>query len=493
MVSDQQVRRLLSLMKKEDHLYQAADKSGMSERTARKYVKSGMLPSQMQSVHDWSTRKDPFVEDWPEVVEMIEINHGLQAKTVFEYLQRKHPGRYQDGQLRTLQRRIKRWRATEGPAKEVFFPQIHSPGELCASDFTCMNALEVTINGEVFPHLLYHFVLTYSNWEDVTLCYSESFESLSMGLQNALWRLGGIPKRHRSDRMSAAVNKDCNPEQFTRRYHALMRHYSIEPERTNVRCANENGDVESSHRHFKSLVKQALMLRGSKDFATLDAYEEFLSKLTNQRNTGRTQRFQEEQDVLRALPRMRLDDYKSIDVRVSSGSTIFVAVNTYSVHSRLIGEKVHVRIYGDYLEVWYAQKVVERIPRLRGRSKHRINYRHIIDWLVRKPGAFKNYRYKADLFPSSWFRIVFDWLQSRIPMSAHKEYLRILAIAAGEGETITENAIRYLLEQNQELFASRIEALVKERQKIPDPTEVAVSITHLRSYDVLLEEVACHA
>jgi hypothetical protein len=479
-------------MKKEECLYQAADKSGMSEKTARKYLKSASLPSQMQGVHDWSTRKDPFVEDWAEVVEMIKNNHGLEAKTVFEYLRREHPGRYQNGQLRTLQRRIKRWRATEGPAKEVYFPQIHYPGELCASDFTCMNELKITISAEAFNHLLYHFVLTYSNWEDVTLCYSESFESLSLGLQNALWRLGGIPRRHRSDRMSAAVNKACNPEHFTRRYHGLMRHYCLEPERTNARCANENGDVETSHRHFKSLVNQALMLRGSKDFATLDAYETFLRELVNQRNAGRSLRFQDEQSCLRQLPRMRLDDHKSIDVTVGSGSTIYVAVNTYSVHSRLIGEKVHVRIYGDYLEVWYAQKVVERLPRLRGRSKHRINYRHIIDWLVRKPGAFKNYRYQADLFPSSWFRIVFDWLRSRMPLSAHKEYVRILAIAAGEGETITENAIRYLIERNEDPTASRIEGLVKEKQKIPDPTEVRVSITHLTSYDVLLEGVACH-
>ena len=238
MVTDQQVRRLFMLNEKEKSRTIAAAKAGMDPKTARKYIKKGKLPSQIKCNHDWRTRKDPFEEDWPEILAMLEINPGLEGKTIFEYFQQINPGLYQDNQLRTLQRKLKYWRATEGPAKEVYFPQKHYPGELCASDFTHMSSIGITIRGELFKHLIYHFVLTYSNWEAFTICYSESFESLSAGLQNALWELGGVPARHRSDRMSAAVNKDCNPETFTHNYRSLLRHYGITPERTNVRAAH---------------------------------------------------------------------------------------------------------------------------------------------------------------------------------------------------------------------------------------------------------------
>lgn len=492
MVSDQQVRRLVSEMGKSKYFYQAVDKAGMSEKTARKYKKAGKLPSQMKTVHTWSTRPDPFEQDWADVVEMLEIDHGLEGKTLFEHLQRKHPDKYQNGQLRTLQRHINHWRATEGPGKEVYFPQIHYPGDLGASDFTHMKKLGVTIMGIPFDHLVYHFVLTYSNWESFSICYSESFESLSAGIQNALWELGYVPVRHRSDRMSAAVNKDCNPEVFTRRYDALLRHYAIKPEKINARCANENGDVESSNGSFKSVVRQALMLRGNKEFRALDEYESFLREIVRRRNAGRKQRLEEELRVMKALPALRFDDFKTISVRVGPSSTIRVEQNTYSVHSRLIGKKVITRIYADYVAVWYAQKEVERIPRLRGRQKHRINYRHIIDWLVRKPGAFANYQYKADLFPSSWFRMAFDNLKVHMPLRADKEYIRILALAAGEGETMTEEAIRHVLENNMSLTVATLTPLVTAKQEISSGTTVTVTMPKLAIYDALLEEVACY-
>ncbi|MCK5655082.1 MAG: IS21 family transposase [Candidatus Aureabacteria bacterium] len=481
------------LNEKEKYRTTAAAKSGMDPKTALKYRKIGKLPSQIQCIHDWRTRKDPFDNHWPEILKMLEVNPGLEGKTIFKYLQGKYQGYYQDGQVRTLQRRIKYWRATKGPAKELYFPQIHYPGDLCASDFTHMNSLGVTICGEQFNHLLYHFVLTYSNWETFTICYSESFESLSAGLQNAFWELGGVPKRHRSDRMSAAVNKDCNPEKFTRNYQALLRHYGITAERTNAGSANENGDVETSHRHFKRAVAQAFMLRGSKGFNNIAEYEKFLRGIAHQLNAGRSRRFEEDLNVLKGLPMMRVNDYKSIDkIKVGKSSTIHVQHNTYSVHSRLIGEKIQVRIYVDYIEIWYAQKMVERISRLRGDGKHRINYRHIIDWLVRKPGAFENYRYKADLFPSSWFRIVYDWLRSRMALRANREYVKILYCAAREGQTVTENAIRHLLEQDRLPTALNVKQQIDERMKIPPVTEVIVNNNNLGSYDVLLEGVACN-
>ena len=203
MVTNKQVRRLYMLIKTEKTLAIAASKSGMDEKTARKYLSTQQLPGQMKKPHAWRTRKDPFEEVWSELWEYLQNNPGLEGKTLFEYLQRKYPEQFSEGQLRTLQRKIKNWRALEGPGKEVFFAQEHHPGKLCQSDFTDMSSLGITLEKEPFAHLVYHFVLSYSNWETGTICFSESYESLSTGLQNALWKLGGVPQEHQTDRLSA--------------------------------------------------------------------------------------------------------------------------------------------------------------------------------------------------------------------------------------------------------------------------------------------------
>lgn len=495
MVTDQQVRRLFMLINKEKSKMTAAVKAGMDPKTALKYRKSGQLPSQTKQPHVWETRPNPFEKDWDGIRGMLEVNPGLEAKTILQHLQREDPGKYQDGQLRTLQRRVKQWRVTKGPAKEVYFPQVHFPGEISASDFTHMSRLGVTINGEAFDHLVYHFVLTYSNWETINICFSESFESLSAGLQNALWELGGVPKRHRTDRMSSAVNKDCNPEKFTHRYQSLLRHYGMEPERINARAANENGDAEQSHHRLKRAVKQALMLRGSRDFRSRQDYEIFLRKILKQQNAGRQVRLEEELNVLGRLPVRRTNDYAPLTSRVTPSSTIHVLNNAYSIHSRLIGERVEIRLYIEHLEVWYAQRIVERLPRLRGRGKHKINYRHIIDWLVRKPGAFANYRYKADMYPSSYFRMAYDELKSSQPLRANKEYLQILKIAATEGEDLTQNAIRFLLSRSKSITADAVRQYLGDHSKIKPLTAVTVDHIRLEDYDVLLDscrEVMAH-
>src|SRR4030042_675497 len=291
MVTDQQVRRLVSLMKTSHTLASASAKAGMDVKTGRKYLREAELPSQIKKEHTWRTRKDPFEDIWDPIRQMVELNPGLEVKTIFDYLQRIHSGTYQDGQIRTLQRRIKIWRALEGPPKEVFFPQEHHPGELSESDFTCMNSLGVTIAGCPFDHLIYHFALTYSNWETGTICFSENFEALSQGFQNALWELGGVPRFHRTDRLSTAVNNMTNPAEFTQRYDALMNHYKLEGQKIRAGEAHENGDVEQLHNHFKRALDQALMLRGSRDFASRHHYEQFVKKIFAQLNTGRRVRF----------------------------------------------------------------------------------------------------------------------------------------------------------------------------------------------------------
>ena len=364
MVTDAQVRRLMSLIPKEETLAVAAAKAGMDEKTARKYRRSGYLPSGMKTDHTWRTRPDPFADTWPEVRSHLEVNPALEAKTLFAHLQRKYPGRFQDGQLRTLQRRVKIWRALEGPAREVFFPQVHQPGCLCQSDFTEMTSLGVTICGQPFDHLLYHFVLTYSNFESATICFSESFEALSEGLQNALWELGGVPQAHQTDGLSAAVQKLQHPDDFTQRYTALLRHYGLEGRKTQPSSPHENGDVEQRHFRFRKAVDQSLMLRGHRDFENRGTYAAFLSQVLEQLNAGRKVRLAEELAVLRQLPHQRLDVCKRLRVSVGSSSTIRVAGRIYSVHSRLIGECVEVRLYAEHIDVYYAQRRVERLPRL---------------------------------------------------------------------------------------------------------------------------------
>jgi Mu transposase, C-terminal domain len=435
MVTDHQVRRLRKLSNTEKNQEIAASKTGMDPKTARKYLAANRVPSELAKGRPWRTRGDPFSEVWEPVRQQIEENPGLEAKTLFEWLQREHPGRFSDAQVRRLQRRIKFWRATEGPAQEVYFGQKHEPGKLCASDFTHMTELEITIQGRTFAHLVYHFVLTYSNWEAGTICYSESLESLTEGWQNAVWELGAVPARHRTDSLSSAVNNMSNLEEFNRRYEAVMKYYGVKPEHTNPASGNENGDVEQSHHRFKKAVDQSLMLRGSRDFSSVAEYAQFLKDLMAQRNAGRRERLAEEIQVMRELPARRMESAKRERVKVDSGSLIHVDRNAYSVNSRLIGEKVEARLYLDRIEVWYGQKKVENLPRLRGRTKHRVDYRHIIEWLVRKPGAFENYRYKEDLFPTSRFRRAYDALQENAPSQAVKEYLKILKLAAEEGET----------------------------------------------------------
>src|SRR5215470_10889959 len=492
MVTDHQVRRLRKLSNTEQNQEIAASKAGMDPKTARKYLTLNLLPSEARKERHWRTRDDPFSEVWDQVRQQIEESPGLEAKTLFEWLQREYPGRFADGQIRTLQRRIKEWRATEGPTQEVYFGQRHEPGRLGASDFTHMTGLGITVAGQTLEHLVYHFVLTYSNWETGTICYSESLESLSEGWQNAVWELGAIPTEHRTDSLSSAVNNMNNLEEFNRRYEGLMKYYGVKPQHTNPASPHENGDAEQSHHRFKKAVEQALMLRGSRDFADMAEYAKFLKDVFAQRNAGRRQRLAEELAVMRELPARRLESARRERVRVDSGSLIHVERNAYSVNSRLIGEKVEARVYLDHVEVWYGQKKLEDLPRLRGRLKHRVDYRHIIEWLVRKPGAFENYRYKEDLFPSSRFRMAYDALRETAPGQAVKEYLKIRKLAAEEGETPVDEALRELLERRAEaaLTVESLGEVLRRLDTIAPVTEVEVAAVNLASFDELCAETA---
>jgi hypothetical protein len=486
MVTDQQVCRLRRLDLQGVPRGSAAARAGMDDKTARKYRRLGRLPSEVRMEHHWRTRPDPFADVWPQLEQLLAVNPGLEAKTLLAHLQRQHPGRFADGQVRTLQRRVKQWRALHGPAKEVFFAQVHEPGRLAASDFTHCGDLGVTLAGAAFPHLVYHFVLTYSNWETGTLCFSESLESLSEGLQNALGELGGVPQVHRTDRLTAAVPPGAEAAVFQRHYQGLLEHYGLKGQAIQAGKANENGDAEQSHHQFKRALGQALLLRGSRDFAGRDDYWAFVRQVFGQLNAGRRQRLAEEVARLRPLPARRLEAGRRLRVKVGAGSTVRVAGNVYSVASRLIGEWVEARLYAERVEVWYAQRCVEQLPRLHGRGQHRVAYRHVIDWLVRKPGAFADYRYREDLFPTSVFRRAYDALRARQPARAAKEYLRLLHLAARRTEAGVEAILARLLASGAAVSAAGVEEELGLSDKPLSVAEVSVAPADLAQYDALL-------
>jgi hypothetical protein len=490
MVTNTQVRRLFKLMNTEESLDKAAMKADMDEDTARKYLKAGKTPDDLKKPHTWQTRVNPFESYWDEITNMLKTNPGLEAKTIFEYLQHKYSDTFSNGQLRTLQRKIKHWRIFEGTGSgpEVFFKQEHKPGILCESDFTHMDDLGITIAGQLYRHLVYHFVLTYSNWEDGTPCESENLENLREGLQNALWRLGAVPYAHQTDRLTAAIQKPDNKQEFTKGYDQLLKHYNIEGKKIQPASPNENGDVEQRHFRLKRAIDQQLMLRGSREFSTLDEYKEFLAGMYNQLNAGRRDKLKEELAVMHELPATRLESFRELPpVRVSTGATIRVLKNVYSVNSRLIGEWVNVHLYAGYLEVKYKGTRIETIPRLPGSGKHDIQYRHIIDWLVRKPGAFENYKYKEDLYPTTFFRIAYDKLmEAHAQKTAVKHYLQLLYWAAKIGEDKINQILKQVIESGNAIDMGYIkqQTVIMPESEAQQPQ---VSPVDLKSYEELLE------
>jgi len=290
----------------------------------------------------------------------------------------------------------------------------------------------------------------------------------------------------RSDNLSAAVHKDCNPEVFTERYKQLLKHYGLIGNKIQPGRANENGDIEQRHNRFKKALSQTLMLRGSGDFESIDDYRLFLKKLFTQLNAGRKERLKDELNILRPLPYRKMDTHRALEFTVGPNSTIHILHNTYSVNSRLIGEKIKALAYSDRIEIWYAQRKVDTLPRIRGEKKQRINYRHIIEWLVRKPGAFNNYKYREELYPSSHFRIAYDSLKGRLGDNAGREYLKMLHLAFVEGEARVEKAIQDITGRGEVISLGAVESLVKNMGTGVTTPEVVVEDVDLNEYDALL-------
>jgi Mu transposase, C-terminal domain len=478
---------------------QAAAKANLkSRKTVGKYEELGKLPSELRKPREYRTRSDPFEDNWLEAEKMLGKVPELEAKTLFEWLCEQHPGKYQEGQLRTFQRRVSNWRVFN-VSQELSLEQVRQPGEMMQTDGTWMTELGITINGQAFPHLLIHSVLPYSNWEWGRVTQSESLLAIRLGVQSALMKLGHVPKIHQTDNTTAATHK-LGPEAseksleergFNEEYLQLMAHYGMEPQTIHVGNPNENGDIEASNGAFKQAVKQHLLLRGSTDFESLEAYEAFLGQVMEKRNALRREKLAEEQAVMRPLRAAPWPEMRELRVRVNRAGIIRVQNNGYSVPSGLKGKQVTVRVYEWNIEVWYANRRVETVPRLTGDKKYHINYRHMIDTLLRKPGGFRNYRHQADLFPRAVFRQAWDALQKRLsPRRADIAYLRILKLAAKGLETDVAAALEELLASKQVWDDQTVADRVHPRQpKIPG---LKAETVNLQEYDRLLSREVCY-
>jgi hypothetical protein len=488
--SDAQVRKLMKEMQKHGAVGLAADRSGMDRKTARKYVRAGKLPSELVEPRWWRTRKDPIAEDdWAFVEAQLVSSPRLQAKTLFEMLQERRSEPYSEGQLRTLQRRVKDWRATKGPDKEVFFSQEHKPGEAAQTDFTHATELGVTILGVALVHMLCHFVLPYSNWQSVMVCMSESLLALRRGVQTALFRLGHHPQWHQTDNSTAATHTVGNSKRkFNEEYESMIVHFGMKPRTTQVGAKEQNGDVEASNGALKRRIAQRLLVRGNSDFETLEGYERWLTTDPVERaNAARRERLAQEIAVMPAVRANRLPEFKEQDMTVTGWSTIRIDHNAYSVPSRLIAERVRVRVFERHLEVYYAQKLQLSIERVVGRNSHRINYRHVIWSLVQKPGAFARYRYREDLFPSLTFRRTYDALVGDVPTTAKDlEYLRILHLAAATSEADVEAALSLLLDARKTPTAETVKQMLGMHKNVESVPPMAALEVDLRTYDDLL-------
>jgi hypothetical protein len=467
--TDAQVRLIMRERSKGCTQEQAAVKANLrSRQTAGKYERLGQLPSELKQPRDYRTRSDPFETDWCELERMLRDAPELEAKTLFDWLCERSPEKYQEGQLRTLQRRVSNWRALNGN-QLLTLDQVHLPGEVLQTDGTWMNDLGITMQGAPFAHLLIHSVLPYSNWEWGRVVQSESLLAIRLGLQSALVQLGHVPKIHQTDNTTAATHHLGPPPRgqspaargYNEEYLQLLAHFGMEPRTIHVNSPNENGDIESSNGGFKRAIVQHLLLRGSRDFEALEGYEAFLWGIMERRNARRQAKLTEELAIMKPLTVEPWPSVRELHLRVGANGLLRVCNNGYSVPSGLKGKRVTVKVYEWHIEVWYANQCVETLSRQTGVQHYHINYRHLIDSLLRKPGGFRNYRYRDDLFPQAVFRQAWEALQAWYsPRKADLTYLRILKLAAGGLETDVAAALERLLASKEAWDDQAVAALV---------------------------------
>ncbi len=417
----------------------ASAKSGVSERSGRD-MEHGKRPNPKQQDRHWCTRKDPFDVVWKsEIAPMLSANPGLQPMTLLEYLQGQHPSEYPDSCLRTLQRRVKQWKAINGPAKEIIFRQTHEPGRLSLSDFTELKHVTITIDGAEFKHLLYHFRLSFSGWSYMKVIQGgESYAALSEGLQEALWRLGGSTQEHRTDSLSAAfknLSQDAK-EDMTTRYTNFCAHYSMQASRNNRGISHENGSVEAPHGHIKRRIKQGLLLRGSNDFESIPHYQTWLDEILKSHNKRNAKGMLVEKEHLQPLPLSKTADYTEQMVRVSSSGTINIRRVVYTVPSRLKHEVLKIRIYDNRLMCYLGSTHVVTLNRAFSKAgqprAHQVDYRHVIESLAKKPQAFRRSQLRDDLLPRIEYKKIWEYADKTMEAKKSCKFIVNLLLLASK-------------------------------------------------------------
>lgn len=494
MINRRQFNQLVYEYNQRANMSQSAMKACVSRHTARKYLSAGQGPEQLRKDHRWRTRKDPFEAVWGEVEVMLGRAPELQAVIIFEELQKKYPGRFPAGQLRTLQRHLKAWNLMHGAPREVFFPQDQKPGHRMQIDWTSLNPLGITVGGKPFPHLLFHLVLPYSNWQWGSRCLSESLLSLRNGMQEGLFNLGKVPAEVWIDNSSAATRQmpaGDHRRPFTAEFEAVCQHFGLQPHAINVDAPNENGDVESLHGHLKNRVEQYLLLRGHRDFERVEDYDAFLRQMFRRANARVAAKVAEELALMHELPPTALTDYQELECRVSSGSTIRVRHVVYSVPSRLIGACVRVRLWEHQLSLYDGPRLLVTLERRHGLGNALIDYHHVIDYLVRKPGAFAQYRWRGHLFPNFEFQAAYEQMERVGGKSwAEREYLHILKLAADGSEGLVGGALRDLLNDPKgQISLDSVKVMLDSHKDLENSVrQQQALVPDLSVYDAMLQQ-----
>lgn len=470
----------------------AAAKASISIATAYRIEKDPRLPSQRKAPRE-RRRPDPLGDIFKaEVVPMLQASPGLRSVAIFEEMIRRHP-ELGGGIRRTLERRIRSWRAIHGAEREIIFRQVHEPGRMGLSDFTNMGDAGIAIAGAALDHRLYHFRLAYSGFEHAHVVLGgESFVALAEGLQNALWSLGGVPREHRTDSLSAAF-RNLDPQaciDLTRRYDEFCRHYGMTPSRNNTGIAHENGAIEGPHGHLKRAIQDALLMRGSADFADLAAYRGFIDEIVSRRNVRNAKRIDLERAELQPLPGQRTSDYEEVGVRVTSSGGFTLRKVFYTVPSRLIGHRLRVRLFDDRLDLFIGGTPLMTLTRGRphasGKHDQVVDYRHVIHSLRRKPMALLSLVYRDQLFPRDAYRRTFDALLMRLPeRQACRVMTDLLALAHERGcESELADKLSTALETGQLPDMAALRA-----HFAPDPAalpNVEIHLVPLNVYEALI-------
>lgn len=482
MISPQQYRKVMKEYQQSGSLSAAAVAAGMDRKTAAKYAHGAPGPEEPRGQRPWRTHRDAFEEVWPEVEGWLGREVDLTAKGALEELCRKYPDRFQFRQLRSLQRRFAGWKRAHGPEPEMVFAQEHLPGERWQLDWCDGAELEVTIQGQPFKHKLAHVVLPYSNWQWATVCRSESFASLRGAFQAAAWELGAVPGRCQTDQSSTATHprgKGQKGRDWNERYLALLGHYGVRAEKIALATPEQNGDVESSHRHLRRAICDELALRGSRDFASWEEYQQFINMVARRRNASRAESLAQERPHFLALPSTRLPEWDEIEARVSRESIVRVNKHGYSVPARYIGRKLRARVSERTVQFWDGPEQVLQAPVLSDSGQGvLVDWRHVLPQLARKPGAFAHWRHRQCLFPDAKWRGCYDQLSARYSEGrAEREYLGLLLLALEHGL----GAVEPLL--NEEITLDQARAQLGARTAVPN-LELQPDLS---AYDQLLE------